>query len=71
MEQYMEFRKADSEKGMLHAQVGTRMIALRMSSCLLDIGLRQDNVQEVIKRMHDSIKEVAKWYDDFLNEEQK
>ena len=71
MEQYFEFTKADADTGMIHAQVGTRMMALRLSTCLMELGLRQDNVQEVTKRLYDSIKEAAQWYDDFLNGEQK
>ena len=51
---------------MIHAQVGARMIALRLSTCLMDIGLRQDNVKEKTEQLYDTIKEAAKWYNDFL-----
>ena len=66
MEQYKAFCTADKGTGMIHAQVGTRMIALRLSTCLMDIGLRQDNVKEKTEQLYDTIKEAAKWYNDFL-----
>ena len=53
---------------MIHAQVGTRMMALRLSSCLMELGLRQDNVKEMSQQLYDTIKEAAKWYDEFLKE---
>ena len=69
MEQYMAFGKADADTGMIHAQVGVRMMALRLSSCLMELGLRQDNVKEMTQQLYDTIKEAAKWYDKFLNEQ--
>lgn len=66
MEQYKAFCTADKGTGMIHAQVGARMIALRLSTCLMDIGLRQDNVKEKTEQLYDTIKEAAKWYNDFL-----
>ena len=45
------------------------MMALRLSSCLMELGLRQDNVKEMTQQLYDTIKEAAKWYDKFLNEQ--
>ena len=69
MEQYKAFCKADADNGMIHAQVGVRMMALRLSSCLMELGLRQDNVKEMTQQLYDTIKEATKWYDKFLNEQ--
>ena len=44
------------------------MIALRMSSCLQKIDLRQDKVEELTKQLSDTIHEATKWYDEFLGE---
>lgn len=71
MEQYMAFGKADGGNGMLHTQVGARMMALRLSSCLMELGLRQDNAEAMSRQLHETIKEAAKWYDEFLNEDTK
>ena len=43
-------------------------MALRISSCLMELGLCQDNVKEMTQQLYDTIKEAAKWYDNFLNE---
>jgi hypothetical protein len=56
---------------MIHAQVGVRMMALRLSSCLMELGLRQDNVKEMTQQLYDTIKEAAKWYDEFLKKSSK
>ena len=47
------------------------MIALRMSSCLQQIDLRPDKVEEITKHLYDTIQEATKWYDDFLREQEK
>ena len=46
MEQYKAFCSADKGTGMIHSQVGSRMMALRLSACLMELELRQDNVKE-------------------------
>ena len=71
MEQYKAFSQADAGTGMIHAQVGVRMMALRLSSCLMELGLRQDSVKEMTQQLYDTIKEAAKWYDEFLKKSSK
>ena len=68
MEQYKAFAQADKGTGMIHSQVGNRMMALRLSACLMNLGLRQDNAKAMTEQLYDTIKEAAKWYDKFLNE---
>lgn len=67
MEQYKAFAQADKGTGMIHAQVGARMMALRLSTCLMDLGLRQDNAKAKTEELYGTIKEAAKWYHEFLN----
>lgn len=68
MEQFRQFTQSDATKNELFRQVGSRMIALRMSSCLQNIDLRQDKVEELTKQLYDTIHEATKWYDEFLSE---
>lgn len=67
MEQYKAFSQADKGTGMIHSQVGSRMMALRLSACLMDLGLRQDNVKEKTEQLYGTIMEAAKWYNEFLS----
>ena len=67
MEQYKAFAQADKGTGMIPAQVGARLLALRLSTCLMDLGLRQDNAKAKTEELYDTIKEAAKWYHEFLN----
>ena len=71
MDQYWKFTQSDAAKNEFYRQVGSRMIALRMSSCLQKIDLRQDKVEEITKHLYDTIQEASKWYDDFLREQEK
>ena len=71
MDQYWKFTQSDAAKNEFYRQVGSRMIALRMSSCLQKIDLRQDKVEEITKHLYDTIHEATKWYDDFLREQEK
>lgn len=71
MEQYKVFCTANKGTGMIHAQVGSRMMALRLSACLMELGLRQDNVKEKTEQLYGTIKDAAKWYNNFLNQENK
>lgn len=68
MEQFKKFCQCETANHEIFRQVGTRMIALRMSSCLQKIDLRQDKVKELTQQLYDTINEAAKWYDEFLNE---
>ena len=70
MEQFRQFTQSDAAKNELFRQVGRRMIALRMSSCLQKIDLRQDKVEELTKQLYDTIHEATKWYDEFLKEQE-
>ena len=65
MDQYWKFTQSDAEKNEFYRQVGTRMVTLRMSSCLQKIDLRQDKVEEITKHQYDTTQQVTKWYDDF------
>ncbi len=69
MEQFWKF--CEVNKGQPFTQVGSRMIALRSSCCLQQYELRQDKVEELTRQFHEAIKGAAKWYDDFLNEQNK
>lgn len=69
MEQFSQFCQANTgDKGEPFTQVGSRMVALRLSCCLQQFELRQDKVEELTKQYHEAIKGAAKWYDEFLNE---
>lgn len=70
MEQFRQFTQSDVPKNELFHQVGSRMIALRMSSCLQKIDLRQDKVEELTKQLYDTIHEATKWYDEFLKDQE-
>ena len=69
MKQYKAFCSADKGTGMIHAQVGSRMKALRLSACLMELDLRQDNVKEKTEQLYGTIKDAAKWYNEFLNQD--
>ena len=68
MDQYWKFTQSDAAKNEFYRQVGSRMIALRMSCCLQKIDLRRDKVKELTQQLYDTINEAAKWYDEFLDE---
>lgn len=68
MEQYKALCSADEGTGIIHAQVGSRMMALRLSACLMELELRQDNVKEKTEQLYGTIKDAAKWYNEFLNQ---
>lgn len=70
MEQFRKFTQSDAAKNELFRQVSSRMIALRMSSCLQNIDLRQDKVEDLTKQLYDTIHEATKWYDEFLSEQE-
>ena len=70
MEQFRQFTQSDAAENELFRQVGSRMIALRMSSCLQKIDLRQDKVEELTKQLYDTIHEATKWHDEFLKDQE-
>jgi hypothetical protein len=37
----------------------------------MELGLRQDNAEAMTRQLYETIKEAAKWYDEFLNEDTK
>ena len=45
------------------------MMALRLSACLMELELRQDNVKEKTEQLYGTIKDAAKWYNEFLNQD--
>lgn len=70
MDQFFQFCQANTgDKGQPFTQVGSRMVALRLSCCLQQFELRQDKVEELTRNLHESTREAAKWYDNFLNEQ--
>ncbi len=71
MEQYKQFAAANDKSRVPYVQVGSRMIALRVSCCLQGYELRQDKVAELTRQYHEAIQGAAKWYDEFLNEKEK
>ncbi|MBR6538789.1 MAG: hypothetical protein IKT76_02895 [Bacteroides sp.] len=71
MEQYKQFAAANDKTGMPYIQVGSRMIALRLSACMQEYELRQDKVAELTRQYHEAIQGAAKWYDEFLSEKEK
>ena len=71
MEQYRAFSAENDKTGMPYIQVGSRMMALRTSACMQQYELRQDKVEELTRQYHDAINGAAKWYDQFLTENEK
>ena len=65
-EHYM--KTLGQNKQWLHAQVGSRMMALTFNGCMMHVDICQDNATETAKRLIASLKEAAKWYDEFLRE---
>lgn len=66
MEQYKAFAKKNSETEMPYTQVGSRMMALRLSCCIQFVEIRQDNANDIYKQVTEVEKEAAKWYNAFL-----
>lgn len=63
-EHYMQ-TLGQSEK-WLHAQVGSRMMALTFNGCMMHYEFNQDNATERGQNLINTLKEAAKWYDEFL-----
>ena len=63
-EHYMQ-TLGQSEK-WLHAQVGSRMMALTFNGCMMHYEFNQDNATERGQNLINTLKEAARWYDDFL-----
>ena len=55
MEQFRKFCQCEAGNHEIFRQVGARMIALRMLSCLQKIDLRQDKVKELTQQLYDII----------------
>lgn len=68
MEQYQAFAKKNDETRMPYTQVGSRMMALRLSCCIQYIEIRQDNASDIAKQMETAELEAAKWYNEFINQ---
>lgn len=67
MEQFREFSKVNSKTNPF-TQVGSRMVALRLSCAIQFVSITQQNASEVAKGIIETEKVAAKWYDEFLNE---
>ena len=50
----------------VHAQVGSRMMALTFNGCMMHVDFGQDDASETAQKLIESLKEAAKWYDEFL-----
>lgn len=71
MDKFRQFCQANTgDKGEPFTQVGSRMVALRLSCCFQQYELRQDKVEELTRYFHDTTREAAKWYDNFLKEQE-
>ena len=46
--------------------MGSRTIALTFNGCMMHYEFGQDNASERARQLIDTLKEVAKWYDEFL-----
>lgn len=68
MEQYKAFAQANEATRMPYTQVGSRMMALRLSCCIQKVDIRQDNAQQIADEVKNAEKEAAKWYNEFLNQ---
>ena len=68
MEQYKAFAKLNDETEMPYTQVGSRMMALRLSCCIQFVEIRQDNANDIYKQVTAIEMEAAKWYNEFLNQ---
>lgn len=50
----------------VHAQVGSRLVALTFCGCMMHYDFDQDNAEERGRHLIDILKQAAKWYDGFL-----
>ena len=53
-----------------HAQVGSRMIALTFNGCMMRYEFGQDDAEERGRYLIDTLKEAARWYDGYLEEQE-
>lgn len=70
MDQFRQFSEINS-KANPFTQVGSRMVALRLSCAVQFVEITQATAKEIAQNIIKTEKEAAKWYDDFLNEERK
>ena len=54
----------------LHAQVGSRCIALTFNGCMMHYAFDQDNASERAQHLISIHKEAAKWYEEYLEEQE-
>lgn len=52
----------------LHAQVGSRLMALTFNGCMMHYEFNQENATERGQHLISILKEAAKWYDGYLAE---
>lgn len=63
-EHYM--KTLGQSKEWVHAQVGSRMMALTFNGCMMHLDFGQNDASETAQKLIASLKEAAKWYDEFL-----
>lgn len=54
----------------VHAQVGSRMIALTFNGCMMHYAFGQDDANERAQQLIATLKEAARWYDEYLEEQE-
>lgn len=54
----------------VHAQVGSRTMALTFNGCMMHYAFDQSNANERARQLIDTLKEAAKWYDGYLEEQE-
>ena len=52
----------------VHAQVGSRTMALTFNGCMMHYAFGQDNAEERGRYLIDTLKEAARWYDEYLKD---
>ena len=54
----------------LHAQVGSRTMALTFNGCMMHYTFDQSNAEERGQYLIDTLKEAARWYDEYLKDKE-
>ena len=67
-EHYM--KTLGQSKQWLHAQVGSRNMALTFNGCMMHYAFGQDDASERAQQLIATLKEAARWYDGYLEEQE-
>ena len=54
----------------VHAQVGSRTMALTFNGCMMQYAFGQDDDSERAQQLIATLKEAARWYDGYLKEKE-